>query len=116
MSTFAGIGLQRIGGNRPVNEALEKIFVVFLVVISCTAMTGCTTFIAATSGPDPPDLSKIQVGASRQVVERELGSPVDKINNVSTYEYNTQKQPPLWAAATIDVLSLAPWLSTGRTC
>jgi hypothetical protein len=85
------------------NIGAGKIALILLAAICCVPMTGCVTFMAATEGPKPPDLSKVQIGVSRQVIERELGKPVQRLNNVSTYEYNTMKPTPLWAAAAVDV-------------
>jgi hypothetical protein len=47
-----------------------------LVVLTVAIMTfpGCSIILAATGKPDP-DLSVVQVGATREAVEAELGSP-----------------------------------------
>lgn len=60
-----------------------------LIAAITAPLTGCLTYHALTDDP-PPDFSVIEIGATREIVERELGKPERKNHNIYTYEYNAR--------------------------
>lgn len=69
---------------------------IFLSVGLLGLLTGCSVFMAA-SGSTTPDLSVLEPGTSRKVIERELGKPLKqrrlKWENEATYQFFTNDQP-----------------------
>jgi SmpA/OmlA family protein len=65
----------------------------FVGIATLFLLVGCSSFIAlSSSGVEPPDLGVIQVGATRNEIELELGSPIstkvfDDDTVMDTYKY-----------------------------
>ena len=82
-------------------KIIQSIFIAFI-------LSGCSVFMAAT-GSDPVDLSKIQVGAHRSVVESQLGKPITFYRNpggdYAVYQIITGVEPDYKRAAAYAVLT-----------
>ena len=88
MKRFAQHALRMVPLETELFHALRRLV---LCSIAGATLGGCINFYRAT-GSEPTDLSAIQVGATRQTVERVLGEPVaigtKGSMQIATYEYS----------------------------
>ena len=88
MKRFAQHSLRIVPLEAELFHALRRL--VLCSIVGAT-LGGCINFYRAT-GSEPTDLSAIQVGATRQTVERVLGEPVasgtEGSTQIATYEYS----------------------------
>ncbi len=86
------------------------------LVVCCAPMTGCSVFMAATGGKTP-NLTVLQEGVHRGVIELELGPPIqisinDSGETTAVYEYWTGDDPDMGRAVlhgAMDILTFGLW-------
>lgn len=101
-------------------KSANAILVVAMLAMAAPITSGCSVGMAL-SGDDRPSLSAVRPGASRAMVERQLGEPVDSETlddgrRVDIYEYETGDEPSVWRAVghgVMDVLTVGIWELAG---
>lgn len=86
------------------------------LLILLLSFSACSVVLAL-QGKDEPDISVLEIGATRQQIELQLGSPVSSQKNeyggtTDTYEYVMGDEPSpgrALAHGAMDVLTLAIW-------
>jgi hypothetical protein len=98
---------------------MNKICKLVAVALCSLQIASCSVGMAL-SGKDDPNLSLVKVGASRSVIESQLGEPksvkVSRYNTICTYEYSFGDEPDKSRAfmhGTLDVLTLGIWEIAG---